>query len=113
MLIFSEYSGDSDPYEDEVFAGRGQLAGKLDKRQKYVAPGVPVHPNTDARVVFKFRDEDPQMVTALRREFKTCPEVMISCGTALSEERWDAVLMPMTNSFGWTDVEPVSHNFSK
>ena len=109
MLIFSEYSGDSDPYEDEVFAGRGQLAGKLDKRQKYVAPGVPVHPNTDARVVFKFRDEDPQMVTALRREFKTCPEVMISCGTALSEERWDAVLMPMTNSFGWTDVEPVSH----
>ena len=105
----SEYTDEEDPYEDDVFAGRGQMAGKLTKtEQKFVQPGVPVHPNTDARVVFKIRDEDPQMISALRKEFRTCPEVQISCGTVLSEERWDAVMMPMTNSFGWTDVEPVS-----
>ena len=106
--FLSEYSDDDDPYEDDIFSGRGQLAGKLEKKQKYVQPGVPIHPNTDARVVFKIRDEDPQMVTALRKEFRTAPEVIISCGKTLDEDRWDCVVMPMTNSFGWTDVSPVS-----
>ena len=70
---------------------------------------MPIHPNTDARVIFKFRDPDPQMVAAWRREFRDCSEVQISCGKTLEEEKWDAVMMPMTNSFGWTDVEPVSN----
>ena len=46
------------------------------------------------------------MVTALRKEFRECPEVEIACGPLFEEERWDAVIMPMTNSFGWTDVDP-------
>ena len=105
--IFSEEEVESDPYEDDVFAGKGELAGRVSK--KYVQPGVPIHPNTDARVIFKFRDPDPQMVAAWRREFRDCSEVQISCGKTLEEEKWDAVMMPMTNSFGWTDVDPVSY----
>ena len=103
---FSEEEVESDPYEDDIFAGKGELAGRVSK--KYVQPGVPIHPNTDARVIFKFRDPDPQMVAAWRREFRDCSEVQISCGKTLEEEKWDAVMMPMTNSFGWTDVDPVS-----
>ena len=55
----------------------------------------------------KLRDEDPQMVAAWRREFRDCSEVQISCGKIFDDDKWDAVMMPMTNSFGWTDVEPV------
>ena len=54
------------------------------------------------------RDPDPQMVAAWRREFRDCSEVQITCGKTLEDDKWDAVMMPMTNSFGWTDVEPVS-----
>ena len=46
------------------------------------------------------------MVAAWRREFRDCSEVIISCGETLTEEKWDCVMMPMTNSFGWVDVDP-------
>ena len=40
----------SDPYEDSIFAGKGELGSKLEKKQiKYVKPGVPVHPNTGTK----------------------------------------------------------------
>ena len=43
----TESDSGSDPYEDDIFAGKGELGSKLEKKQiKYVKPGVPVHPNT-------------------------------------------------------------------
>ena len=33
-------------------------------------------------------------------------KVIISCGETLTEEKWDCVMLPMTNSFGWVDVDP-------
>ena len=96
---------EEDAYEDDIFSGKSELAGKSIKK-KYIQPGVPIHPNTEGRVIFKLRDPDPQMVAAWRREFRDCGEVVISCGETLTEEKWDCVMMPMTNSFGWVDVDP-------
>ena len=61
--------------EDDIFSSR-----MITSKQLVSKPGIPLHPESDARVVFKFRDPDPHAVNALRREFKDCPEVQISCG---------------------------------
>ena len=70
--MLTEEEGE-DAYEDDIFSGKSELAGKAIKK-KYIQPGVPIHPNTEGRVIFKLRDPDPQMVAAWRREFRDCSE---------------------------------------
>ena len=88
--------------EDDVFSSRSIESKKIVK-----AIGIPLHPESDARVVFKIRDPDPHAITALRREFKDCPEVLISCGDHFKEaDQCDAMVIPMTNAFGFLDQPP-------
>jgi hypothetical protein len=55
----------SDPYEDSIFAGKGELGSKLEKKQiKYVKPGVPVHPNTGK-------------ISSLFSAFKNCSKMLV------------------------------------
>ena len=79
----------------------------ISSKQLISKPGIPLHPESDARVVFKFRDPDPHAVNALRREFKDCPEVQISCGDFFQgAPTCDAMVVPMTNAFGFLDQPP-------
>lgn len=98
----SEDDKEREALTDEVFSS------KLIESKKLVsAPGIPLHSESDARVVFKIRDPDAHAIAALRREFKDCPEVQISCGEYFKDApTCDALVIPLTNAFGFMDQPP-------
>lgn len=105
---YSDSSNSEDEKErkdltDEIFSS------KLIESKKLVsAPGIPLHSESDARVVFKIRDPNAHAIAALRREFRDCPEVQISCGDYFTGDgtACDAMVIPMTNAFGFMDQPP-------
>ena len=101
-------SSDSDDLKEREQLTDEVFSSKLIESKKLVsAPGIPLHSESEARVVFKLRDPDAHAMAALRREFKDCPEVQISCGDYFKDApASDAMVIPLTNAFGFMDQPP-------